>query len=555
LQNRIDVLITVLKTFENVNDPSVYERLFAVAYGCALRTNQKEKLTGLSEYVFETIFKDKKEIYPHVLLRDYARGVIEYTHYLGLGVIFTMELVRPPYKSKFSKRALSNECIDERYRLDHNSKDFKKYYWSQNTILNSMTTEYGRGTGGYGDFGRYTFQSALRAWEVNPNKLSNLAIEWIFKKYGYDVEKHGVYDNNLEYDGRSASTIERIGKKYQWLALYEMVARVSDNFPKYERWSFDKEKEESYQGPWSPYIRDIDPTILIKNTVTYNEDEKLDFWWSDKSNFNWDCSDEDWVKKTDNLPKIERLIEISESENEEWLVLESYPEWAEPKKIGEEKWDSAHKRSWCHIRSYIVKEEEFCKFHNWATKQSFMGRWMPESIDRYEIFNREYYWSPAYQYFNGEDSEEGIERDISDNETGKFITSATIPVESYRWEEEFDKSKEETLGFMKPSLNIFQGMKLQYSNREGEFVNSSNELICFDTSVHHNSKSHFLIKKKPFLEYLQENKLKIVWTILGEKQIIGGRTFREDYVGMLEFSGAYYFTENVITGTLNTKQL
>jgi hypothetical protein len=554
LQNRIDVLIEVLKTFENVNDPSVYERLFAVAYGCALRTNQKEKLTDLSEYIFETIFKDKEEIYPHVLLRDYARGVIEFTNYLGLDGVFRMELIRPPYKSKFSKRDLSNECIDERYSLDYNSKDFKKYYWSQNTILNSMTTEYGRGTGGYGDFGRYTFQSALSSWDVNPNKLSNLAIEWIFKKYGYDVEKHGVYDNNLDYKGRSASTIERIGKKYQWLALYEMVARVSDNFPKFERWSFSDENEEPYKGPWSPYIRDIDPTILIKKTGSYNEDEELDFWWSDKSSFNWDCSDEDWVKKTDNLPKIESLIQVCDSENEEWLLLEGYPEWAEPKKIGEEKWDSAHKRLWCHIRSYIIKEEEFDKFQNWLTKQSFMGRWMPESIERYEIFNREYYWSPAYRCFNGEDSEEGIERDISDNETGKFITSATIPIESYRWEEEFDKSKEETLGFMKPSLNIFQGMKLQYSNREGEFVNSSNELICFDTSVHHNSKSYFLIKKKPFLEYLHENKLKVVWTILGEKQIIGGRTFREDYIGMLEFSGAYYFTENIITGTLNTKE-
>lgn len=554
LQNRINVLTEVLKIFEKVNDPYVYERLFAVAYGCAVRTNQHEKLVELSEYIYETIFNKDGEIYSHILLRDYARGVIEFTNCLKKSLNINLVKIRPPYRSNFPKRILSNKQIDKKYKFDYEAKDNKKHYWSQNTILSSMTTEYGRGTGGYGDFGRYTFQSALSSWKVNPNDLSNLAIEWIFKKYGYDVEKHGVYDNNLGYDGRSASTVERIGKKYQWLAFYEMVARVSDNFPKYERWSFDKEKEEQYQGPWNPYIRDIDPTILIKSTGAYNEDEKLDFWWSSKSTFNWNCSNEDWVKKINNLPKIESLIEINVSVNEEWLVLEGYPGWAEPKKIGEEKWDSAHKRLWCHIRSYIVKEEEFDKFHNWATMQSFMGRWMPESREKYEIFNREYYWSPAYQYFNGENSEEGIERHIYDNETGEFIASATIPVESYRWEEEFDKSKEETLGFMKPSLNIFQGMKLQYSKKEGEFVNSRNELICLDSSVHHNSKAYFLIKKKPFLEYLQENKLKIVWTILGEKQIIGGRTFREDYIGMLEFSGAYYFSGNILTGTLNTKQ-
>lgn len=103
-----------------------------------------------------------------------------------------------------------------------------------------MTTEYGRGIGGYGDFGRYTFESALRSWDVNTNELSNLAIEWIFEKYGYDVEKHGEYDRNTNSYDRRASTIERIGKKYQWIALYEMVARVSDNFKKYERWSFER---------------------------------------------------------------------------------------------------------------------------------------------------------------------------------------------------------------------------------------------------------------------------------------------------------------------------
>lgn len=553
LQNRINVLIEVLKIFENVNDPYIYERLFAVAYGCALRTNQKEILTELSEYTYETIFNVKTEIYPHVLLRDYARGIIEYTIYLGNTPRIDITKISPPYKSSLVIKVISNDEIDSKYEVDYKSENFKDYHWGQNSILSSMATEYGGKM--YGDFGRYTFESALRSWDVNTNHLSNLAVEWIFEKYGYDVEKHGKFDKEIGSGrGRDSIPNERIGKKYQWIALYEMVARVSDNFKKFEEWGFNKETEEPYQGPWSPYIRDIDPTILIKNTGSYNEDEKLYFWWSDKNVFDWDCSNENWVKKNDNLPNIESLIEVSDYNNEEWLVLEGYPEWAEPKKIGEEKWDYAHKRLWCHIRSYIVKENDFNKFQEWATRQDFMGRWMPESRDRYEIFNREYYWSPAYQYFNSDYYEGKQERDIYEKRTGEFILSANIPVESYRWEEEFDKSKEETISFIKPSLDIFQGMKLQYTNREGEFVNSNNELICFDTNVYHNSKSNFLIKKKPFLDYLQENKLKIVWTILGEKQIIGGRTFREDYIGMLEFSGAYYIAENKINGTLNTKQ-
>ena len=277
LQDRIDVLLEILKMFEGVNDPYVYERLFAVAYGCAVRAEKKEELIKLSSYIHQTIFKDKDEVYPHVLLRDYARGVIEFTHYSGFKLLFGIDEIRPPYKSSSPETIMTNDEIDAKYRFDCDDEDFKEHYNSQNSIIRSMTTEYGRGIGRYGDFGRYTFESALRYWNVNTSDLSNLAIEWIFEKYGYDVDKHGEYDRNTDSDNRRASTIERIGKKYQWIAFYEMVARVSDNFKKYKGWKFGKEEEEPYQGSWNPYVRDIDPTMLISKTGDYDDEQPLDF--------------------------------------------------------------------------------------------------------------------------------------------------------------------------------------------------------------------------------------------------------------------------------------
>jgi hypothetical protein len=55
------------------------------------------------------------------------------------------------------------------------------------------------------------------------------------------------------------------------------------------------------------------------------------------------------------------------------------------------------------------------------------------------------------------------------------------------------------------------------------------------------------------MRYLEENDFKIIWTILGEKQIIGGRTFGSDYVGRLEISGAFHFEYNELIGKINTK--
>ena len=121
LQNRINILIDLLKLFKDVNDPYVYERLFAVAYGCALRTKQKDKLPALSYYIYDTIFNTDDEIYPHILLRDYARGLIEYTCYINKNLCIDLSKVRPPYKNHFDDEFPSDEEIDEKF--DQKKKD------------------------------------------------------------------------------------------------------------------------------------------------------------------------------------------------------------------------------------------------------------------------------------------------------------------------------------------------------------------------------------------------------------------------------------------------
>ena len=222
-----------------------------------------------------------------------------------------------------------------------------------------MTTEYGRGTGGYGDFGRYVFQSALENWDVNANSLSNLAVKWIFEKYGYDVEKHGKFDREIG-TGRARSTYpnERIGKKYQWLAFYEILARISDNFPKFAEWDYKKNSTEPYDGTWSPHVRDIDPTITIKKTGKYDEEEKTNYWWAKEDYSQWNLSHRDWIRQDNDLPPLQNLINVTDDSGKDWMVLEGHPEWAEPKVLGVYKYDMPHKRLWLQVRSYLVKEND-----------------------------------------------------------------------------------------------------------------------------------------------------------------------------------------------------
>ncbi|WP_202799485.1 hypothetical protein [Gillisia marina] len=54
------------------------------------------------------------------------------------------------------------------------------------------------------------------------------------------------------------------------------------------------------------------------------------------------------------------------------------------------------------------------------------------------------------------------------------------------------------------------------------------------------------------MKFRNENNLNIVWTVLGEKQIIGGRLFGTNYLEQLELSGAYYFDNEELKGAINT---
>jgi hypothetical protein len=151
LQERINVLMQLIKTFEKVNDPYVSQRIYAIAYGCAVRTSNTEILKPLGDLIFKTVFA-VENVVPDILLRDYAKGVIEFAVFRGHKFDFDLAKIQPPFKSDLPATFPTNDETDK-FKFNYDNKDFKKHQWSQNSILSSMVTEYGRGTSGYGDFG------------------------------------------------------------------------------------------------------------------------------------------------------------------------------------------------------------------------------------------------------------------------------------------------------------------------------------------------------------------------------------------------------------------
>ena len=542
LENRIHILIKLLKKFNGVNDPYVYERLFAVAYACTIRTEKKEQLPILSDYIFQTIFNKQKEVYPHILLRDYARGIIEYTHYLGYKLNFDISKSQPPYHSALPDKFPSNQEI-AKYKFAYRSKDFNDFHHGQNSILSSMATG-----SHYGDFGKYTFQSALQFWIIDANDFSNLAIKWIFEKYGYDKYKHGQFDRYIG-SGRGRNTMpnERIGKKYQWLVFHEILARISDNLTMHTDRGFDRNESQIYKGTWKPKVRDIDPTLLISSIKGYNSEKPLKFWWFSEVYNDWNLDAKLWIQKKVGLPSVTKLLNVFDEKNEEWLALESMPRWREKAPIGTDIYDYPQKQIYYQIRSYLVTENEYEKMKEWVLKKRFIDiSSLPKSHEQSGVFSREYYWSSAYK---NNEMYRNIKHEIYDRNSGYYICNVILTSNNLLLETNCDYSIEETIRFLKPSNFIFQNIKLLPSEKEGYFNNENGNITCF-SPIDKASPPCLLIKKEPFLKFLKENKLKIIWTLLGEKNILG---MRQGY-GRLEITGAYYLgNNNTIDGKINFK--
>lgn len=486
LQGNSQLLYKLLKTFESIDDSYITERLLAATYGCVLRTENIKEFKIIAEYIYENFFVHKYFIYPHILIRDYARNIIEFLQYKGINIKIKQNNIKPPYRSLFPILLPSIKNIDKKY--------------GNNMITSSMTTEYGRGMSRYGDFGRYVFQSALQNWDVDYDRLSNWCIKKIYTKYKYSKENNVIEFDKKLGTGRHqySKENERIGKKYQWQMFFEVLARVADN----KRISTKHYSSiHHYDGAWNPYVRDIDPSLLIK----YTKGNESSSWWNSSCNPQWNLVN--WEENIYDLPNIKNLL-IQKSEAENWFLLDGLITWKE------NDTDVYSRRISYKISSYIAKEEELSDLLEEMKANNFNEEICPAHSELYQVFSREYFWSPAYKSFCNDYYLNSEEYEIT-LKSGKAITYFPT-TDSFLWENEYDYSKTDLISFKNPSRFIFENMNLEYSIKEGEFLHNG-EMVCFDPSVNNKIHSGLFIKADLFKSFLKKNKLKIAWVVKGEK--------------------------------------
>lgn len=560
----------ILEKFKNVNDPYIIQRLYGVVFGACCKRKNERGFQILAEYVYQVVF-DQEKVYPDILLRDYARLIIERFFYENpkyTGVIVRDKIV-PPYNSDPIPEMEDQHYLDNEYN--------GAMFW----LMHSMRFE---GMGMYGDFGRYVFQSALHNFDVDDKEMFNYAVYYIQTELGFSEEYFGEHDQHCgSYDRHQTIKIERIGKKYQWITMYNMLARISDHCKMIDRWNYPEKEDVQFEGVWELYVRDFDPT-LNQSFMICNDAPKFDVLdelpaKEKEENKIADISTEDaqknWLEtKGIFFDELKDTLILIDHNGTKWICLTKYCD------TGRKDLDTEKLLVWSWLYAYFVSPEQADELFRCAENgQSVITHDTASHHETSSVFNREYPWSPSCRELNayawvdvqiktgqyetvtetvqipdissieallykyrGLDEDENQERFLDDGEDevedfevpriefkerirkreiekeiGKILHATT----DLLWEAEYDATKENAISQSLPCAKLIEIMNLRQQQEDGFYYDSNGMLAAFDTDLTQNVNS--VVVRKDILDtFLDKIGMKLVWLVDAEKEIHAG---------------------------------
>lgn len=635
----VPLLCQVLNEFRTVDDMYVLERLLAVAYGCAMRSLSVEHLRALATWCYDAIFRAGAR--PHILLHDYARGVIERAIHRGADLDIDRLQIQPPYGSTWPRNIPSEKKLEP---LGDWRADDPKVHSAQLAIYSSVMSQ-------LGDFASYVIGTnsgrfeweAIRLNEPRPpsptevregflrsltpkqsdlwRRLEELErASWartlsailarpgvrrtprgapgerrriaavrrelsalldpgqrrVFRllgkrgrgrvkehsfdlrlvqrfvlnrvfELGWTADRFGEFDRNVSSEGRKAHKAERIGKKYQWLAYHEALARVSDNFIFRKPFS---EQPGLYQGTWQIGVRDIDPSITIRKTHRPGYRSMPRVWWVPMEYSDWrsTAEDEDWLRKLEDVPRIQNAVRVIDpADGSRWLTLEGDYHWDEPIPVDREFSEVPTRTIWFRLKSYIVRQADLANVFDWARRQEYWGLWMPESSEVYDVFAGEFFWSPAYRdECNSLRGESAWDEDVRDH--GLPVPVVVTAQQFLCGGGSFDCSVDDSVSFFQPSPWLAESLGLRWGGREGEHADATGEIVARDPSVFAAGPGVLLVRVDALRAMLRRLDCRIFWTVLGAKEVM--RPHLQPCQARNEFSGALTIRNRVLEGRI-----
>lgn len=475
----------------SINDPYVSERMLAASYGVAMARQYdfkdnsfvKDTLPLYGRELYENMFKpNAKHSTTHILARDYARRTIDTAllHHSDLLTNEEKHRISPPFKDGGIRDWCESENIDD---VDHKNKtailglDFENY-----TI------------------GRIVKDRAPYEFEHEEYKLVRANILGRVHDLGYSHEVFKKIDdwigheNNRHEMHAGERKMDRYGKKYAWIAYYEVAGFREDNGL----------LRESYAD--APRILDIDIDPSFPDDQ-YGEDIIKQV--GDQSICN-----KFWTSKSNSLNLIPYLlVDKLCSEKGTWGLLSGYIS---------QKDEQSGSEMFAVIMGVIVKRSDANEIVKILRNMS-IGDWSLRSRPRdYLTYAGEIPWCDTYK--------ENSWEEFSVEEPKHLIFKFMSPVRESDWQSDCTPILDSRSAFT-PSKQIAKMFDMCGQPQNFDFFqkNGRRASITVECKEEGEATQKFTYLRKDLLgRYLKKIKGELIWLVFGQRTLKNGDIFVED---------------------------
>lgn len=492
LQLHQSLILWLIELFEGVNDPYILGGLFCSVCGVLLPSRNGELVATIARYLYHCYYENENSIPQDLIVRQWTLKIIERAYFLDEKCDF-WKLIKTPFKPQIvSKNDIPDNITQGYFGLE----------WGSKKMYNSLF--------GFEDFNRYVIGTNNRKFSNKyflpdeNGKFQGVKLYDIMTKMAFYIkyvfgwnDKLGYLDNRTYSLNRFNNERERIGKKFQWLAWYRINAHLMDTCytSKYQSHYRDEaKKNELTQNPYpwnSTAISRFDPTLDIKQKDEVN----IGLMGIEKQTIE-NKDDENWINKNEFLPDFRYIAKLQNGT--EYVML-----------IGYDTSDEDGKEIFLFSNAGFVKQQDAEKFAEWAKKQNFYGRWMPEHQGCTGFLWNDYPWSDVYK--------SSIEHEIWSHPQD-CPCNMQLAYEAQLQEnwEGIDNKNEFLSTVYMPCVEIMEQMGLYCSEIRGQIKDKDGIVVALNTDQ--GNGIHGLFLRRDILnDYLKRNEYVMFYYVLGEK--------------------------------------
>ena len=503
-------VLTLMDRFKECNDKYLLQGLYCAIYGVTLRSFDGELLDAVAKKIWKVFYEEEKHVPVDIVLRQWTLKILERAFYVvPKSDYFTR--IKLPFKSRDPWKDILKKDIPEnyfaksgkgesllRYSLE-SSSDFHRYVIGSNSF--SESHEFFSSD----DDGHYK--------GINLNDIALMMAPIIKNKYIYS-EELSRYDGSRYSKDRHHNKTERIGKKYQWLALDEVYAKLTDHCwvkdQRSDKWAVAQDSEGLTREAWPWMTRRYD---RFDPTIPSNEEIE---WYAKRLQVMPEKDDEPYADNYEDYKKWIAAAETHPTVKMQWFN-DGGKEWVRIYgfESDKHKFDKEERNTMLYYNTSFVRRSDSKKMKEWASDQDFSGRWMAERTDCIDFRWNEMPWSDSYKRLERNKWEEDENYPCKvlvayDEQLQEEIYGMLNQDESYSYSSSM------------PCAEMMEEMGLYTAERGVVRKRDDGSVAAINTGIIQKGTG-LLVRKDLLCEFMQRKKYRLFCFILGNKNAGDGK--------------------------------